>query len=225
MLRKGAQLRRAGERCRCRTATKATTCCERLGPENVFTADFLAGVDRWPPLRRNARDVQRRRAGAKPDQPHAGLDLKFTLADNDLPEGDTARATWPASTSRSRCSDERWSSSRSRLAAAADKLRGTRCAISSRRRCAISCRRDHREEEARLRSAGRRLAADPARRLARACRRQPCGSLRTRDIVRADFIDGCSPSTLAEHPGTTATMVWILMMLELWFQRAEADRR
>jgi len=44
-------------------------------------------------------------------------------------------------------------------------------------------------------------------------------TLRGRQIVRADFIDRLLDEHLATHAGYYGTMVWILMMLELWFQR------
>ena len=44
-------------------------------------------------------------------------------------------------------------------------------------------------------------------------------TLRARGIVRGDFIDRLLGDHLAAHAGYYGTMVWILMMLELWFQR------
>ena len=47
-------------------------------------------------------------------------------------------------------------------------------------------------------------------------------SLAGRGIVRADFLDRVMTRYLAEHPGYYGTMVWILMMLEQWFQTRAA---
>ena len=43
-------------------------------------------------------------------------------------------------------------------------------------------------------------------------------SLASRGIVRADFIETLITQRLPEHPGYYGEMVWILMMLEQWFQ-------
>ena len=44
-------------------------------------------------------------------------------------------------------------------------------------------------------------------------------ALRRRNIIRGDFIDRLLDEHLASHPGYFGTMVWILLMLELWFER------
>ena len=46
--------------------------------------------------------------------------------------------------------------------------------------------------------------------------------LKARRIIRADFIDDLLNRHLAEHPGYHGTMVWVLMMLEQWFQQRQA---
>ena len=43
-------------------------------------------------------------------------------------------------------------------------------------------------------------------------------SLATRGIVKSDFIARLIPEMLPQHPGYYGEMVWILMMLEQWFQ-------
>ena len=43
--------------------------------------------------------------------------------------------------------------------------------------------------------------------------------LRRRGIVRPGFIDELLTRHVAEHPGYHGTMVWVLMMLEQWFQQ------
>jgi asparagine synthase (glutamine-hydrolysing) len=45
------------------------------------------------------------------------------------------------------------------------------------------------------------------------------GTLRGRGIVRGDFIDRLLDEHLAVHAAYYGTMVWVLMMLELWFQQ------
>ncbi len=44
-------------------------------------------------------------------------------------------------------------------------------------------------------------------------------SLRERRIVRADYVDRLLDRRLAEHAAYYGTMVWVLMMLEQWLQR------
>ncbi len=44
------------------------------------------------------------------------------------------------------------------------------------------------------------------------------GSLATRGVVRADFIDSLLKERLREHPGYYGEMVWILIMLEQWLR-------
>ncbi|MFD2365197.1 asparagine synthetase B family protein [Pseudoduganella sp. GCM10020061] len=43
--------------------------------------------------------------------------------------------------------------------------------------------------------------------------------LKSRGIVRPQFIDDLLARHLPEHPGYHGTMVWVLMMLEQWFQQ------
>ena len=50
------------------------------------------------------------------------------------------------------------------------------------------------------------------------------GALKKRGIVRADLIDSLLTTQLAVHAGYYGTLIWILMMLELWFEH-HVDRR
>jgi asparagine synthase (glutamine-hydrolysing) len=43
--------------------------------------------------------------------------------------------------------------------------------------------------------------------------------LKSRNIVRADFIDKLLGQHLGEHAGYHGTMVWVLMMLEQWYRQ------
>jgi len=45
------------------------------------------------------------------------------------------------------------------------------------------------------------------------------GALKSRHVVRAEFIDDVVERRLAEHPGYYGELVWILVMLELWLAR------
>ncbi|HEV7929846.1 MAG TPA: asparagine synthase-related protein, partial [Nitrosospira sp.] len=44
-------------------------------------------------------------------------------------------------------------------------------------------------------------------------------SLKSRNIVRTDFIDKLVGHHLDEHAGYHGTMVWVLMMLEQWYRQ------
>lgn len=66
-----------------------------------------------------------------------------------------------------------------------------------------------------------------------ACRHAPLkalatdalGSLKTRHVVRGDFIDTLLADLLPAHPGYYGEMVWILTMLEFWLRRHAPDWR
>jgi asparagine synthase (glutamine-hydrolysing) len=45
------------------------------------------------------------------------------------------------------------------------------------------------------------------------------GALKQRAIIRAEFIDELMDARIAEHASYYGSMAWVLMMLELWFQR------
>jgi asparagine synthase (glutamine-hydrolysing) len=68
--------------------------------------------------------------------------------------------------------------------------------------------------------AGPWLATHPA---LNAMMRESMASLAQRGIVRARFIDELVGRRLAEHPGYYGTMLWILMALEGWLARVDAD--
>jgi asparagine synthase (glutamine-hydrolysing) len=93
------------------------------------------------------------------------------------------------------------------------KLRGRGSDTSSSRRCATSAGRDPRQAKHGFRPSG------PGRRPrapAGLCVRQP-GLAQGRGIVRPDFLDRLK-GDLQVHPGYYGTIIWVLMMLEQWFQ-------
>ena len=49
-------------------------------------------------------------------------------------------------------------------------------------------------------------------------------TLRGRQIIRPDFIDSLLNEHLEVHAGYYGTMVWVLIMLELWYQRHVSAR-
>ena len=58
----------------------------------------------------------------------------------------------------------------------------------------------------------------------RALSRDALAGLDSRRIFRRGFLDSLLDTQLHEHAGYYGTMVWVLMMLELWF-REHVDRR
>jgi asparagine synthase (glutamine-hydrolysing) len=44
-------------------------------------------------------------------------------------------------------------------------------------------------------------------------------SLRSRRLFRSDFLDSLQGEHLQTHAGYYGTMIWVLMMLEFWFQK------
>jgi asparagine synthase (glutamine-hydrolysing) len=46
--------------------------------------------------------------------------------------------------------------------------------------------------------------------------------LKSRHIIRAEFIDSLLSEHLNEHAGYHGTMVWVLMMMDQWFKTRDA---
>jgi asparagine synthase (glutamine-hydrolysing) len=187
----------------------------RLGPENVFTREFLDGVDVGSPLGR-LREVYDGVAAESLINRMLGLDFRFTLADNDLPKVTRMCELAGVDVAFPMLHDDVIDFSL-RLAPAL-KLKGTRLrpffkeALADYLPAETVAKQKHGfglpvgtwlQSHAQLRE----LASDSLT------------TLRARGIVRADFIDRLLGDHLAAHAGYYGTMVWILMMLELWFQR------
>lgn len=192
---------------------------EQLGSENVFDPEFLAAVDRGQPAARIA---------AVHDAAHArslinrmlAIDLKFTLADNDLPK--VTRVCDLAGVDVAFPLLHESVVSFSAMLAPDLKLRGTRLryffkeALRSFLPREIIAKKKHGFGL----PAGVWLASyGPLRELAG----DALAGLAKRRIVRSDFLDGLLDKRLHEHPAYYGTMVWVLTMLELWFQ-AHAPR-
>jgi asparagine synthase (glutamine-hydrolysing) len=186
---------------------------ERLGPENVFDPEFLAAVDRTRPLAMlesvyggiDAESLTNRMLG---------LDLKFTLADNDLP-----KVTRMCDTAGVDVAFPLLHESVVEFSARLDprlKLRGTRLRYFFK-----EALRDFLPEEIiRKQKHGFGLPAGvwlrdyrPLNKLAS----DALGSLRKRRIFRSQFLEELLSKSLHEHAKYYGTMAWVLMMLELWF--------
>ncbi len=188
---------------------------ERLGPQDVFAAGYLATVSRARPLAAlqawwdavHARTLINRMLG---------LDLKFTLADNDLPK--VVRMCELAGVDVAfPLLDERVVELSSELAPHL-KLRGRKL----RHFFKESLRGFLPDEIIAKRKHGFGLPAGPwlagdAR--LRELSHDALQGLARRGIVERAFVDDLLDRRLREHPGYYGTMVWILMMLELWYAR------
>jgi asparagine synthase (glutamine-hydrolysing) len=183
-----------------------------LGNENVFTPDFLASVDVNHPGRQ-LEQVHAPYAGDSLVNQMLGIDLKFILADGDLPKV-TQMCELAGVDVAFPLLDERVVEFSQRLTAA-HKLRGRtlrwffKHALRDFLPPAVLTKQKHGfglPVGAWL--VGHRplfdLAADSI------------GRLRGRGIVQPKFIDELLTTRLREHPAYFGTMVWVLMMFGLW---------
>jgi asparagine synthase (glutamine-hydrolysing) len=192
---------------------------QRLGPEQVFRADFLAEVDRGLPMAR----LEQAYAGA-----HAqslinrmlALDAKFTLADNDLPK--VTRTCEIAGVDVAFPLLHEAVVDFSAALPPHFKLRGTelryffKAALRDFLPAATIAKQKH----------GFGLPAGvwlrdhpPLRKLAA----DALASLRSRGIFNDALLDELLTRRLHEHAGYYGTLAWVLMMLEMWFQAHAAN--
>jgi len=183
-------------------------------PANVFAPEFLASVDETGPRKLQAQAYDSAHAQSLINRMLA-FDLRFTLADNDLPK--VARACELAGLSvRFPLLDDPVVAFSATLPPRL-KLGHPVAVLLQGSAARLPARRDHHQDQARLRLAHRPLAAEPPplRQLAL----DSLADLKKRGIVRAEFIDELTSTHVAAHAGYYGTMVWVLMMLEQWFQR------
>jgi asparagine synthase (glutamine-hydrolysing) len=189
-----------------------------LGPERVLEPDFLAAVDRDHPgeLLRQAHAPY---AGDSLINQMLGVDLRFTLADNDLPKVTTmcelagVDVAFPLL-------DEAVVEFSARLPASM-KLRGTRLrwffkeALRDFLPAEVIGKRKHGFGL----PVGAWLVGD---RGLMNLASEAVDALCPHGIVRPAFVDDLRGRLLAEHPAYYGTMLWVLMMLGLWL---DAKRR
>ena len=193
---------------------------QRYGTAEVLHAEFLASIDPGAPAAQLSAcywDTQ----GLSQINRMQALDLRYTLADNDLPKVRKACELAGLEVAFPFLSDEMLNFS-ARLSPE-DKLKGTRLryffkrALRGHLPSAILRKKKHGfglpfghwlQTHAGLRA----LAFDSL------------SDLKSRRIVRADFIDTLTGNLVPEHPAYHGTMVWVLMMLEQWL-RQQASRR
>ena len=193
---------------------------QRYGAAEVLHAEFLASIDPGAPAAQLSAcywDTQ----GLSQVNRMQALDLRYTLADNDLPKVRKACELAGLEVAFPFLSDEMLAFS-ARLSPE-DKLKGTRLRYFFKRALrgylpsTILRKKKHGfglpfghwlQTHAGLRA----LAFDSL------------NDLKQRRIVRADFIDTLTGNLVHEHPAYHGTMVWVLMMLEQWL-RQQAGRR
>jgi asparagine synthase (glutamine-hydrolysing) len=188
---------------------------ERLGPGNVFAAEFLAEIDPGLPRARLREAYDSTRASSLINRLLA-LDLRFTLADNDLP-----KVTRTCDLAGVDVAFPLLHESIVELSATLPpdfKLRGTRLRYFFKEalrdflpRATITKKKHGFGLPAGLwlRDHGplHELAADAL------------ASLRRRRIFRDDFLGELMTRRLRDHPGYYGTLAWVLMMLELWYEK------
>ena len=188
---------------------------ERFGTRAIFTADFLAGVNTREPLALLESAYHGSNANSLINR-MLTLDFKFTLADNDLPKVMKSCELAGIDVRFPLLSDAVVAFS-ARLAPQL-MLKGTQLrwfftrALNDFLPREILTKTKH----------GFGLPFGPWLE-----RHQPLqdlvrGSLtdlQSRRIVRAEFLDELMQTRLSEHAGYFGTMIWVLVMLEQWFER------
>ena len=190
----------------------------RYGPSQVFTDEFLAGADAGAPLASLSRTYGKSEAGSLINR-MLELDLKITLADNDLPKVVKACELAGLEVAFPFLNDQMVAFS-ARLTPQ-QKLNGTQL-----RWFFKEALRDFLPNEIITKQKhGFGLPFGvwlqhhkPLQQLAT----DSLTDLKARKIVRGEFIDRLVGQHLSEHAGYHGTMVWVLMMLEQWYKQREA---
>jgi asparagine synthase (glutamine-hydrolysing) len=188
---------------------------ERLGAGNVFSREFLAAVDMQEPRTMLARAYDGARADSLINRMLA-LDLRFTLADNDLPKVNRA-CELAGLDVRYPLLDDAVVTFSSTLPPAL-KLKGTRLRYFFKE----SLRGFLPDEIIAKTKHGFGLPFGPWLKTHPPLRQLALDSLadlKKRGFVRAEFIDELTSTHVESHAGYYGTMVWVLMMLEHWLGR------
>jgi asparagine synthase (glutamine-hydrolysing) len=188
---------------------------DRLGPQIVFTPDFLSRVDLGAPLRL-MDDIYAKYCSASLINQMLGIDLKFTLADSDLPKV-TRMCELAGVEVAFPLLDEAVVELSGRLPAHL-KLRGTGLRYFFKESLRDFLPREilRKKKHGFGLPAGAWLTTHPGlSALAGDC----LSSLKGRGIVAPAFIDRLLAEHVRVHAAYFGTMVWVLMMMELWFQK------
>jgi asparagine synthase (glutamine-hydrolysing) len=191
---------------------------ERFGPANVFTAEFLHAVDRAQPPAQMAEVYGAAQAQSLINRMLA-FDLRYTLADNDLPK--VARSCELACIeARFPMLDDALVAFSARLAPG-QKLKRTRLRHFFRN----ALRGFLPDEVIEKTKHGFGLPIGPWLQTHPPLRQIALDSLsdlKRRHIVRAEFIDELTSLHVPSHAQYYGTMVWVLMMLEQWLRQHRA---
>lgn len=194
---------------------------QHFGPETVFTASFLDSIDESHPTRLLTELYADIRADTVLNR-MLGVDLRHTLADNDLPKV-TGMCSMADVDVAFPLLDDALVSFSMRLPTSY-KLRGDRLryffkrALSDFLPAPILRKQKH--------GFGLPFGAwmaqhGPLRRFVH----DNLSTLSQRGIIRGDFIDTLSRSLLDQHTAYYGTMIWLLLMLEQWFRKEHPDLR
>jgi asparagine synthase (glutamine-hydrolysing) len=188
---------------------------ERLGAGNIFSPEFLDSVDAQQPRTMLSHAYDSAQASSLINRMLA-LDLRFTLADNDLPK--VTRACELAGLDvRFPMLDDAVVSFSAVLAPRL-KLRGTRLRYFFKE----SLRGFLPDEVIAKTKHGFGLPLGPWLQTYRPLRQLALDSLsdlKKRGIVRPEFMDELISTHVERHAKYYGTMVWVLMMLEHWFKQ------
>jgi len=193
----------------------------RLGPGEVLTREFLAGVNQGGPLRAQQLVWQQAQCDSDLNR-NLAFDWRYTLAENDLPK--VCLTTELAGLSVGFPLLDRELLEFSMRLPVSYKLRGTRLrwffkeALRGFLPDEIITKTKHGfglpfGVWAQQHQALRALASDSLR------------SFGTRGVVQPAFIEALFDRHLPAHPGYYGEMVWILMMLEQWLRHHAPDWR
>ena len=193
---------------------------DRLGPQNLFTPEFLSRVDIGAPMKL-MHDTYKNYSHASLINQMLGIDLKFTLADNDLPKV-TRMCELAGVEVAFPLLDESVVEFSGRLPARL-KLRGTqlRYFFKEALRDFLPGEILRKQKHGFGLPVGAWLTTHPGLiALAGDC----LSSLKGRGIIAPAFIDRLRGEHLRTHAAYYGTLVWVLMMLELWFQKHPSAR-
>jgi asparagine synthase (glutamine-hydrolysing) len=187
---------------------------ERLGIERIFCGEFLSSVDVHGPLRELAETYRRGQARSLINLMLA-LDLKYTLADNDLP-----KVTRMCDLAGVECCfpmlDERVVDFSAHLAPRL-KLKGTRLRYFFKQALGDLLPREIIAKSKHGFGLPFGIWLEKHRPL-RELAMDSLADLRRRRIVRPEFVDDLTGALLKDHASYYGVMVWVLMMLENWFK-------
>jgi asparagine synthase (glutamine-hydrolysing) len=188
---------------------------ERLGPAVVFTRDFLGAVDRAVPPGQVAQTYRAAHAQSLINRMLA-LDLKYTLADNDLPKV-TRACELVGLDVRFPMLDDAVVAFSASLAPDL-KLKGTQLRYFFKQ----ALRGFLPDEIITKKKHGFGLPFGLWLQTHRPLRQMALDSLadlKKRNIIRPEFIDELASTHVERHAGYYGTMVWVLMMLEQWLRQ------